>query len=376
VASPFRKALLAAVMAGSAVGVIAAGATETVVAQGPEQSVVVQGREQSVVAQAPEQSVVAQGFSPVSRGVIAQTQSPTTPGTSLRQLMLAAEDGRARTEAERAPLLQGIGSADPSIRRVAVRALGRLEQPALAVRIGTLLDDTLPRVRAEAANALGQAIVGSPGDAGEVSRRLLERLPVEGDPIVRGAICETLGRLPYSTAADVQAIEAALVAASWLGRVAPNVARQAPFEPPSTSSSARDMHDAPVPTLTGSLKGIESLFRLRRKLASSSPRTLERLRSLALGTRFRPASPEQSRVRRLALAALLAAGRPTCHCSKGVEDPDEQVGRIAAAASHFADTGDARARTIAVMALKTSRPASDTKVCAFSAATSPGAAGR
>jgi cyclophilin family peptidyl-prolyl cis-trans isomerase/HEAT repeat protein len=311
--------------------------------------------------------LVAQGFSPVSRGAIAQTQSPTAPGTPLRQLMLAAEDGRAATEAERAPLLQGIHSADAAIRRVAVRALGRLEQPALAITIESLIADPLPRVRAEAANALGQAIVGSPERAGEASRRLLEQLKAEGDPIVRGAICETLGRLPYSAPADIQAIEAALAEASWLGRVAPSVARQAPFEPSSALSPGRDSHDAPLPTLTGSLKGLESLFRLRRKLVVPSPGTLERLRNLALGAspsgervegtsapvRSLPASPEQARVRRLALAALLAVG-PTdvSLLGEALKDPDEQVRRLAASGVSAADSLDARARALAVMALR------------------------
>jgi cyclophilin family peptidyl-prolyl cis-trans isomerase/HEAT repeat protein len=313
-------------------------------------------------------AAVAAGSVVAGVGAIDQTPQPAArDGTSLRQLMLAAEDGRAATEAERTPLLLGIRSADPSIRRVAVRALGRLEQPALAATIGSLLADPLPRVRAEAANALGQAIVGSPERAGEVSRHLLERLKVEGDPIVRGAICETLGRLPYSMPADVQAIEAALVGASWLGRVAPNLARQAPFEPPSAASPAADTHDAPLPTLIGSLKGLESLCRLHRQLVSFSPRTLERLRSLALGApspgepaegtaapaRSLPASPEQARVRRLALAALLAAGQSDISLLDGaLKDPDEQVRRLAAGGVSSADSRDARARAVAVMALR------------------------
>lgn len=305
----------------------------------------------------------------IGAATLSQTSQPAeAPGSSLRQLMLVAEDGRAATEAERAPLLQGIRSTDPSIRRVAVRALGRLEQPALADTIGTLLADSLPRVRAEAANALGQAIVGSPERAGEVSRRLLERLKVEGDPGARGAICETLGRLPYTAPTDVRAIEAALVNASWLGRVAPSVlAKQVPSEPPAAQSPARDTHDAPLPTLIGSVKGLESLFRLRKKLTSPSPGTLERLRDLALGTsspaepatgataatRALRASPEQVRVRRLALAALLAAGPSDIPLIEGaLKDPDEQVRRLAVGGLSAADVRDARVRTITIAALR------------------------
>jgi cyclophilin family peptidyl-prolyl cis-trans isomerase/HEAT repeat protein len=305
----------------------------------------------------------------IGAAVLVQTPQPAeTSRSSLRQLMLAAEDGRAATDAERAPLLQGIRSTDPSTRRVAVRALGRLEQPALADTIGALLADSLPRVRAEAANALGQAIVGSPERAGGVSRRLLERLKVEGDPVARGVICETLGRLPYTAPTDVQAIELALVDASWLGRVAPSVlAKQVPAEPPAAQWSVRDTHDAPLPTLIGSVKGLESLFRLRRKLTSPSPRTLERLRNLALGTsspaepaagataatRALPASPEQVRVRRLALAAMLAAGPSDIPLIEAaLKDPDEQVRRLAVGGLSAADVRDARVRTVTITALR------------------------
>ena len=47
--------------------------------------------------------------------------------SSLAERMLLAEDARAQTDAELAPLREGLRSRDPKMRRQAARGIGRLE---------------------------------------------------------------------------------------------------------------------------------------------------------------------------------------------------------------------------------------------------------
>jgi HEAT repeat protein len=73
-----------------------------------------------------------------------------------RQAVVAAEDRRAATSEDLKVLKDGTRSPDESVQRMAVRALGRLERPALVADIVPLLAARSAAVRAEAVNALGQ----------------------------------------------------------------------------------------------------------------------------------------------------------------------------------------------------------------------------
>lgn len=119
-------------------------------------------------------------------------QHPAT-GDTLARAILAAEDGRAATSAEIAVLAQGIASPSPVLRGLALRALGRLERPALAAMIAPALHDGNPGVRAEAATALAQAVHRQPGDT--ALPLLLGRLRDETDSVPAGAILRAIGRL-------------------------------------------------------------------------------------------------------------------------------------------------------------------------------------
>ena len=146
-------------------------------------------------------------------GTTAAAQTPTAG----RLAILQAEDRRAPTPRDVAILRGGLRSGDPDTALAAVRALGRLERPALVVDILPSLRNAAPEVRAAAANALGQAAVGwkTPPPAGALApivHALGARLDVEADADVRAAICQTLGRLPYAAAADVAAAERTLLA--------------------------------------------------------------------------------------------------------------------------------------------------------------------
>src|SRR6185436_5486512 len=88
--------------------------------------------------------------------VVARAQG----GGTTRFAILEAEDRRAPTARDLTVLRSGARSGNAQTARVAVRALGRLERPALAADIVPALRHPLPEVRSEAANAIGQAVQG------------------------------------------------------------------------------------------------------------------------------------------------------------------------------------------------------------------------
>src|SRR5918995_879475 len=90
-------------------------------------------------------------------------------GPSLRDRMLAAEDARAASATEMTPLLQGLRASDPKLLIPAVRGLGRLERPVLVTQLLPFVSHRRAEVRAEAINALGQALAAIPGFVGEVA---------------------------------------------------------------------------------------------------------------------------------------------------------------------------------------------------------------
>ncbi len=226
---------------------------------------------------------------------------------ALRTAMLEAEDTRAEGPEGLAPLLQGLRSPNPETQRLAVRALGRLERVSLVPSILPLLTSRAPAVRAEAANALGQSVVH--GNANMVTSRLIDRLRREEDPVVGGTIAQTLGRLPYGTLEEVRAAEQALLAYSRL---------------------------APLTSLWGIVRGFESLMRSQAEAIPPSMQSIARLTQLAREGLVAPdsqAAREAARVRRLAVAALIAGGRTSVALvDTTLSDPDPEVRRLAAAA--------------------------------------------
>jgi cyclophilin family peptidyl-prolyl cis-trans isomerase/HEAT repeat protein len=256
-----------------------------------------------------------------------------------RHAIIAAEDARAPTQASLDVLLAGAHSSSATIQRLAVRALGRLERPELADTIAPLMAARNAAVRAEAANALGQAMSTRAERAGPVSLLIIDRLKVEKDQSVRGSLCETLGRLPYAAADDVQRAEAALYDATWRGE----------YRWTEGSSTSR-IDPAPLPALSGAVKGLESLYRLRAKLWRPSPLPLVRLRVLAI---YLPkagqgaASPGEVSLRRLATAALVA-GRVPDAATFGflAKVPDPQTRRLAAIGLTAGDQPDPGAKAI------------------------------
>jgi cyclophilin family peptidyl-prolyl cis-trans isomerase/HEAT repeat protein len=278
--------------------------------------------------------------------LIAAGTVPAQPQSELEQrhAIVAAEDARAPTQASLDVLLAGLRNPKPDIQRLAVRALGRLERPDLADAIMPLLAAATPAVRAEAANALGQAVSRDARLAGPTSERLIERLKAEKDPSVRGAIGETLGRLPYDTTTDILRAETALYDGTWKGRYR--------WEP---GSSTRRIDPAPLAALTGAVKGLDSLYRLRAALVRPSPMPLIRLRALAvylLKAGTATPDPGEVQLRRLATSALVAArDRDPVSLRFLAKVPDPQTRRLAIMALTAGDPVDAETKTLVRQAL-------------------------
>jgi cyclophilin family peptidyl-prolyl cis-trans isomerase/HEAT repeat protein len=231
--------------------------------------------------------------------------------SSLAERMLLAEDSRAQSDAELAPLREGLRSRDPKMRGQAARGIGRLERAELIPLLTPALNDTDADVRIEAANAMGQLARGSKGVT-DAKNRLMARTRLEKEPRVWGAVAATLGRLPYTTAADVQQVETALA------RVLPT---------PNSTAVRLD-------EVLGAVEGLESMARQSGKIARLSGPTIVGLRA-ATELEGRAQDAEKlTRIRRLASLALMASGgtrKPDL--DSGIADPDDEVRRLAMVAA-------------------------------------------
>ncbi len=220
--------------------------------------------------------------------------------------MIAAEDSRAQTDSELATLRQGLTNPDPTLRQQAVRAIGRLERADLIPSLTRSLADANVEVRIEAANAVGQLARGPKGVA-EGKSRLLARGRFEKDPRAWGAIAATLGRLPYTTAADVDEVEIAIA------RVLPS----------ATATAIQ------IDAVLGAVEGLEALARQSAKISKLKPATLNGLRAAA-GLEGRAEDADKlTRIRRLATLALTTGGGVTRpRLEAGAADPDDEVRRL------------------------------------------------
>jgi cyclophilin family peptidyl-prolyl cis-trans isomerase len=261
------------------------------------------------------------------------TRALAQPAAVSRLSVLVAEDRRAATAADLATLRAGTRSRDPLTARIAIRALGRLERPALVSDLVPALGSVQPESRAEAANAIAQAAqgwarsgesnapAGTPGPSSALSA-LAARLEAEQEASVRAAICESIGRLPYSSADQVAVAETALI--DQAGR----------------SDSVTDR--------LGVAKGFEALVRVSRTLRPPSPRAVDLVKKLFAPTpaaasgqiapggdparrpRLEADPMRDARVRRLALETLIAADATDDNVvARAMADPDPQVRRLA-----------------------------------------------
>lgn len=231
---------------------------------------------------------------------------------SLQERMLQAEDARPTTAAGLAPLMEGLKG---NTRRTAIRAIGRLERPAMIPLVAAALADGVG-IRAEAANALAQ-MARTPAAVVEVQQLLIDRAAVDANLNTWepwGVIVAALGRLPYDTAEQVTAAEDVLITGL-----------------PSPDS----MNDVDSAALIGSARGFESLARTVRakQLPPLGSRTWDLLRWAATAQRP-PTDPRSVLTRRLAMAALVTGNQGTSSViERGLLDVDAEVRRFAAAAA-------------------------------------------
>jgi peptidyl-prolyl cis-trans isomerase B (cyclophilin B) len=259
----------------------------------------------------------------LSACLAAGATAQTTPATQLA--IIQAEERGATAPRDLQILRSGTRSGSIQTVRMAVRALGRVERPALIPDILPSLRHSLPEVRAEAANATAQAAQGFrsaksvppaitiPG----TQTALITRLNVEADANVRAALCEALARLPYKNAADVERAETTIVS---LGSV------------PATTT----------PDRLGVAKSLEALFRMHRSVRPAGPAAIELLKSFVrqAGTRSGPELLRDARVRRLALEGLTSASALDEEMvSVSAMDPDAQVRRLAMRAAAISGAG-------------------------------------
>src|SRR5262245_30043593 len=224
---------------------------------------------------------------------------------SLSERILIAEDARAQTDAELTTLRSGLTNADPKVRQQSVRAIGRLERADLIPALTRPLADPVADVRMEAANAVGQ-LAREPKGVADAKSRLLARAKIEREPRVWAVVAATLGRLPYTTAAEYDEVEAVL-------------ARALPSE--KTTSVRLD-------EVLGAVEGLESLSRLP-KISKLKDATIRGLRAASSLEGRREDTEKLVRIRRFATQALTASGAATKpSLDAGIADQDDEVRRL------------------------------------------------
>ena len=180
-------------------------------------------------------------------------------------------------------LQRAASSNSPTLQRLALRALGRLERNEFAAIVTAQTRATSALVRREAVNALGQMRAPVP------FRQLLD---VESDPIVRAAIFETIGRA-------------------------------SPTDSIVELTLASGLAESSAVTRAGAARGLEAYVRHHARAARPRQATIEAIR-----TAF--ARDTASETRQLLLLSMNAAGvRDSVFFATALSDPNPQVRRLA-----------------------------------------------
>jgi cyclophilin family peptidyl-prolyl cis-trans isomerase/HEAT repeat protein len=236
------------------------------------------------------------------RAGVCQTRTASLVDTAALQHLLVAEDARGTGRDGLTPLLAPLAGGDTLLRRLAVRGLGRSQRPDLGRRLLPFLNDPVPSVRSEAANAIAQSMRGlqrgeTPSDSAQLSMpqaaaALTHALAVEAEPAVVDALAQSLGRLrlPDSTAAR----EAETAIRSRL----------------TTQATAGLVH------------GLYTLARARRATGNLTPASVALLRTAATSS--------DTVVRRLALLTLATTGDlDSATAVRAAGDKDDETRRMA-----------------------------------------------
>ena len=217
--------------------------------------------------------------------------------------IIAAEINRPTNGPDLEFLVKATSYRDVFLRQSAVRALGRLENPALINDLAHHIEDPQAAVRVEAVNALAQAVHRS--DGAPVLGIFLARIGSEHDERVLGAFARSLGRLRLGEEDQGSALELLLS----LGNL--------------------DPVQIPPKLAEGLALGLEALAR-----RSGGELLSERAKGqLVKMLRYRSADEQTAaRVRALALLTLRHAGVITArYVDESLRDPDPDARRVAAA---------------------------------------------
>lgn len=235
----------------------------------------------------------------------AQAQQARVVDRAVLERLLVAEDARGKGAGALAPITEGLTSQDTLIRRVAVRAVGRLQRPDLAGKLIPILSDPVPAIRAEAAIAVAQSLRrvrrgAPPTDSTELSvahaqLALDEAIGKESNATVAGAMAEALGRLSLGDSVAGRTAEQAIL------------------------SAARSRLNF------GFAHGLYWLAATRRFTGGLSQPAIALLRTTARSAR-------DTTLRRMAVLALGTGGYlDSATVTVASRDPDEQVRRLALA---------------------------------------------
>ena len=263
--------------------------------------------------------------------VAAAIQAAAPPAAVPRLAIIRAEDARAATADELRTLTTAAASDPTPLQVLAVRALGRLERSDLTTTLVPLLDQATAAVRAEAACALAQS-AGADQAAVRVAREaMMRRLVGERDADVRGALAESLGRLPIESPAVAVETEKVLVEVASRTEVTHHIGKSSagPTIIGLTLTPTRQVA-VPTPALIGALRGLEAFARGRARARQGLvPETVALLKTIVLAN---PQSPPRARA--LALLCLLplnAADQDLA--ARALDDPDIEVRRLAVSSS-------------------------------------------
>jgi hypothetical protein len=216
-------------------------------------------------------------------GLSGQSRDDPNEQEARRRTILAIEDARAPVGDDVRALFELARVNISDTPQMALRALGRLERRDLITNVLSHLQGG--QERGEAANALAQSFRGKPLETVEVGR--LEQMALDalraagGREFAKttptlGDISRSIGRLPYATPAQVKSAEGFLR----------QVLEKTVCPPPPRPDSAHE----------GAARGLESLARLSRKVATLEEETIGVLRALA-GRTFKTEHADVRRMR-------------------------------------------------------------------------------
>lgn len=251
---------------------------------------------------------------------VAFAPAPVSAQVTTRLAVVLAGQRGGTTAADLQTLRTAARSSDADTARLAIRALGRVSRAGVLPDLLAALRHPQADARAEAADALAQATraLKTP-DAGltglsAIQSALVTRLGVDAESSVRGAIAESLARLPYPDVAGARRAADAILALAVKG------------------TTALDR--------LGVAKALEALIRLHYqppKVVDAD--VLAVLRQFIDHAGQAQLTLRDERVRRLALQALMNAGPVDPGLLEtAAADPDAQVRRLALTAAAAAPT--------------------------------------